>query len=304
MRGRSAEEVAQPRNPVASSAQTLRSAARQALRFIRTKPLGGGGAIIIAILIVIAIIPGVLAPTNPTDGDFTAVLKGPSSAHWFGTDNLGRDVYSRIIHGTRIAMLVAFGSIAIGCTIGLIAGVVSGYFGGWVDVVMQRVIEVMLAFPALVLALALMAVFGAGLDKVIIALTVVYAPRTARIIRGTTLQVKGLTYVDAAHAIGASPIRIMARHLVPNVLASWLVVASSLLGAAILTEASLSFLGLGVPPPAPSWGQMLSGNAQEIALTAPWTVIFPGVAITILVFAFNVFGDALRDAWDPKLRGR
>jgi peptide/nickel transport system permease protein len=133
---------------------------------------------------------------------------------------------------------------------------------------------------------------------------VVYAPRTARIVRGTTLQVKGLTYVDAAHAIGASPVRIMGRHLVPNVLASWLVVASSLLGAAILTEASLSFLGLGVPPPAPSWGQMLSGNAQEVALTAPWTVIFPGVAITILVFAFNVFGDALRDAWDPKLRGR
>lgn len=303
MRGGSVRQATRPLS-IALVGLVLQGYLRQLLSFIRRKPLGGVGIVIIAVIALIAIIPGAFATHDPLEGDFGAVLRAPSASHWLGTDYLGRDVYSRIVHGSRIAMIVSFASIAVGTTIGLVVGVMSGYFGGWVDGLSQRIIEILLAFPALILALALMAVFGAGLDKVIIALTVVYAPRTARVIRGTTLQVKALTYVDAAQAIGASPMRIMFRHLLPNVMASYLIVASTLLGAAILTEASLSFLGLGVPPPAPSWGQMLSGTAQQTALTAPWTAVFPGLAITVLVFGFNVFGDALRDVWDPKLRGR
>ncbi|MDP2948568.1 MAG: ABC transporter permease [Chloroflexota bacterium] len=303
MMGRSVQEVARPQ-AVARVGRVLGELLKQTLTFIRRKPLGGVGLIVVLLIVAMAVVPGVFATHDPLDADFDAVLKGPRSVHWLGTDNLGRDMYSRIVWGSRVAIIVSFGAIAVGTTIGLVAGVVSGYFGRWVDVAMQRLIEIMLAFPALILALALMAVFGAGLDKVVIALTVVYAPRTARVMRGATLQVKAMMYVDAARAIGASHARIMFRHLLPNVMASYLIVASTLLGAAILTEASLSFLGLGVPPPAPSWGQMLSGNAQEIALTAPWTAIFPGLAIVVLVFAFNAVGDALRDVWDPKLRGR
>ncbi|MDO8750382.1 MAG: ABC transporter permease [Dehalococcoidia bacterium] len=284
-------------------AQQLHRGAKGLLRFTRTQPLGTVGMAIC----VLALIMGTFAPWvaryDPNKGDSLERLQAPSAKYWFGTDALGRDLYSRIVAGARISLYVAFFSIAIGTAVGYLLGMVSGYLGGKVDLILERLVDAMLAFPAILLALALVSVLGAGLDKVILAISITFLPRAARVSRGVVLSVKENVYVDACRVIGASNLRIMLRHVLPNSLAPFLILASLALGTAILTEASLSYLGLGVPPPHASWGRELSGSAQSFALVAPWLMIFPGIAIMMVVLAFNVFGDSLRDVWDPRLRG-
>jgi len=301
------QEQARAAEPVAIVPQLGRRAlkiGRDILGFCRNKPLGALGLIIFLITVFAAVLAPLVSTADPLAQDYRVRLEGPSAAHWLGTDNLGRDTYSRIIYGARVSLQVAFFAIAIGTFAGLILGIISGFFGGWIDTILQRTTEVMLAFPAVLLGLSLVAILGSSLSNVIIALTIVFCPRTLRVMRGTVLSVKQNVYVDAARAIGATPIRIMILHIAPNVMAPYLIIASAFLGSAILIEATLSFLGLGVPPPHASWGRMLTGGVANYAMTAPWMVIFPGMAITILVLGFNLFGDALRDTWDPKLRGR
>ncbi len=279
--------------------------ALNAITFARRKPLGAMGLLICATFLTTGLLAAVVSPYDPNfGGSAKERLQGPSINHWFGTDELGRDLFSRVVSGTMTSLKVAFACIAIGSFSGFILGIVSGYFGGWVDLVLQRMTESLQAFPGILLALTLVAVLGGGLGAVIIAISVAFTPGPLRIIRGVVLSAKQNVYVDAARVIGASHVRIMLRHILPNVLATFLVLASVALGSAILVESSLSFLGLGVPPPHPSWGRMLSGSAQQYALAAPWMVIFPGVAISLMVLGFNLLGDALRDIWDPRLRGR
>ncbi|MDP3061907.1 MAG: ABC transporter permease [Chloroflexota bacterium] len=272
-------------------------------RFCRRKPLGAFGLFVVLFMIFAAIAAPILQTHDPFDQNYLDALQGPRLSHWFGTDDYGRDLYSRVVHGARISVTVAFVSVFIGTSLGMLIGLVSAYTGGWVDSAIQRLIEIKQAIPSLVLAILLVAVFSAGIDKVIIALSITFIPGTVRVVRGTVLQVKSLTYVEAARAIGARPWRIMLRHIAPNVFAPYLIVASTLLSTAVLVEASLAYLGLSVPPPAPSWGRMLQSGAQLYALTAPHLVIIPGLAIALLVLAFNLFGDALRDVLDPRLRG-
>jgi peptide/nickel transport system permease protein len=257
----------------------------------------------VLLIILMAVFAPLIQRYELNDQDYTRRFQGPGLEHFMGTDNFGRDLWARIVGGSRISVQVGFIAVFTGSTLGLVLGVISGYIGGSTDNFLQRLTEIMLAFPGLLLALALMATLGSGVDKVIIAISIGYIPRTLRVMRGTVLSTKENVYVDAARAIGATPVRVMARHILPNVMAPYLIIATSLLSTAILAEATLSFLGLGVPPPHPSWGRMLSGAVAEYAVTAPWLVIFPGLAITWLVLGFNLFGDALRDVWDPRLRG-
>jgi peptide/nickel transport system permease protein len=232
------------------------------------------------------------------------MTQAPSATYWLGTDQFGRDVLSRIIWGARTALYVGFTSAILGATVGLILGVGSAYFGGWVDLVFQRIMDVFLAFPLLILALAAVAVFGTGPDKVILAITFPFVPRCARVVRSGALAIREMPYVDAARALGYGHMRIILRHMVPNCMATYLIMLTTFLGQAILIEASLSYLGLGVQEPIPAWGLMLQGGAEEYAESAIWIAVFPGLAITLAVFAFNLFGDALRDTLDPKLRAR
>ena len=275
-----------------------------ARRLARRQPLGVAGLIVFIITALMALFPWQLSQYSPVTIEGVNRLMAPSWNNWMGTDHLGRDVYSRIVHGTRISMMVSFASIAVGCTSGYLLGITTGFLGGKTDLLVQRVIDAMLAFPGILLALILVSALGPGVDKVIVAIAVGQAPRAARVSRGVVLTVKQNTYVDAARVVGASQLRIMLRHIVPNAMAPFLILASVGLGAAILIEASLSYLGLGVPAPAPSWGRMLSSAATIYAEIAPWMMFFPGIAITVLVLAFNLFGDSVRDVLDPRLRGR
>lgn len=277
---------------------------RGLLRLARTQPLGTLAFAICLVIVAMAVFAPLVSRYDQFETSPFERLQAPSAKHWFGTDENGRDLYSRIVYGARVSMYVAFFSIAIGTLGGYVIGIFSGYIGGKWDDILQRVVDAMLAFPSILLALTIVSVLGAGLDKVIFAIAITVAPRAARVSRGVVLSVKENVYVDAARVIGASSLRIMMRHILPNTMAPFLVLASVALGGAILTEASLSFLGLGVPPPHPSWGRMLSGGAQNLALLAPWLMISPGIAIMLLVLAFNLLGDALRDVWDPRLRGR
>ncbi len=299
-------QVALPRvSPAARLAQRANRGLRASTQFARRKPLGFLGVAICSIAIVLALLPGVFVTEDPNfGGNYQDALQGPSASHWLGTDEHGRDTWSRIVAGARTSLTVSFIAIGMGSISGFLLGIVSGYFGGWVDLIMQRVVDSMMAFPGILLALTLVSVFGGGMKAVVIAVGIVFIPGALRITRGTTLSSKQNVYVDAARVIGASSLRIMVRHVLPNVLAPFIVVASVALGSAILIEASLSYLSMGVPPPYPSWGRMLSGGAAQYAMVAPWTVIAPGVAISVLVLGFNLFGDALRDIWDPRLRGR
>jgi peptide/nickel transport system permease protein len=230
--------------------------------------------------------------------------EAPSAAHWLGTDQFGRDVYARIVYGARTALLVGFASAFIGATAGLVLGVGSAYFGGKVDLVFQRVMDVFMAFPLIILALAVVSIFGTGALNVIIAITIPFIPRAARVVRSSALAIREIPYIDAARTCGFSHARIILRHMVPNVMAPYLIIMTAAVGQAILIEASLSYLGLGVQEPTPAWGLMLRGGAEEYAESAPWMAIFPGLAISLAVFGFNLFGDALRDALDPKLRSQ
>jgi peptide/nickel transport system permease protein len=230
------------------------------------------------------------------------MLARPSLAHWLGTDAFGRDVLSRIIYGSRTAMLVGFSCAFLGATIGAVIGVASAYFGGKIDLLVQRVMDIFLSFPLIILALAVVSILGTGVTNVIFAITIPMIPRAGLVARSSALSIREMPYVDAARAAGYRHPRIILRHMLPNVMAPYLIMLTAFLGQAILLEASLSFLGLGVAEPTAAWGLMLRGAAVQFAETAPWMAIFPGLAISLAVFAFNLFGDSLRDALDPRLR--
>ena len=270
--------------------------------FCRRNPLGAAGALVVIVMLIMAACAEILTAYDPTANDFGAMLSPPDREHWLGTDQFGRDLLARIIYGARTALLVGFVSAAVGATIGLVLGVASAYFGGWFDLTFQRLMDVLMAFPLIIMALAVVAIFGTGTFNVIIAITIPVVPRCARVVRSSALAIREMPYIDAARAAAFSHWRIIVRHMVPNVMAPYLIVMTATVGQAILTEASLSYLGLGVQEPVPAWGLMLRGGAQEYAESAPWVAVFPGLAITLAVFAFNLFGDALRDELDPKFK--
>ncbi len=270
--------------------------------FSRRRPLGAIGAVVVVLMLLVAVSATVISPYDPLTVDFSAMLAPPSAAHWLGTDAYGRDVLSRIIYGSQTALIVGFGAALFGASAGAVLGVGSAYFGGRVDLVLQRIMDIFISFPLIILALAMVAILGNTLPNLITAITIPMIPRCALVIRSSALSVREMPYVDAARAAGFSHARIILRHMLPNVMAPYLIMLTAFLGQAILLEASLSFLGLGVQEPTAAWGLMLSGAAVEFAETAPWMGIFPGLAISLAVFAFNLFGDSLRDALDPKLR--
>ena len=274
------------------------------LGLIRRYPLGAAGAFVVLVMILAAVFAEAIAPYDPEDNAFEYMFTPPGAQFWLGTDDFGRDILSRIIHGARTALFVGFVAAVIGATGGLVLGVASAYFGGWFDLIIQRVMDVFMAFPLIILALAVVAVLGPGIDKVIIAITIPFIPQCARVVRSSALAIREMPYVDAARACGFSHARIIMRHMVPNVMAPYLIMITAFVGQAILLEAVLAFLGLGVQEPTAAWGLMLKSGAEEYAESAPWIPIFPGLAISLAVFGFNLFGDALRDALDPKLRAQ
>ena len=272
------------------------------LVLIRRQPLGAAGAFIVIIMILTAALADFIAPYDPIVNDFANMLLAPGAEYWVGTDEFGRDILSRLIYGARTALFVGFSCAFIGACTGLVLGVGSAYFGGAFDLLFQRVMDIFMAFPLIILALAVVSILGPGIQNVIIAITIPFIPHCARVVRSSALAIREIPYVDAARALGFSHARIILRHMVPNVMAPFLIMITAFVGQAILLEASLSYLGLGVQEPTPAWGLMLSGGAEEYAESAPWIAIFPGIAISLAVFGFNLFGDALRDVLDPKLR--
>jgi peptide/nickel transport system permease protein len=270
----------------------------------RRHPLGAFGALVVIGMILMAVFANVLSPYHPEHADFANMLAAPNADFWLGSDQFGRDILTRIIYGARTALFVGFACAFIGATGGLVLGVASAYFGGIFDLVVQRIVDVVMAFPLIILALAVVATLGTGTENVIIAITIPFIPQCARVVRSNALAIREIPYVDAARAMGFSDARIILRHMVPNVMAPYLIMMTAFVGQAILLEASLSYLGMGVQEPTPAWGLMLQGGAEEFAESAPWVPIFPGLAITLAVFGFNLFGDAVRDQLDPKLRTR
>jgi len=288
----------------ADEIELRRSAWQSVLHFCRREPIGAFGMVIVVIVAVTGLSAELIAPYSPTSNDFAAMTEPPSWAHLLGTDQFGRDLLSRIIYGARTALVVGLSSAIFGGLAGLVLGVASAYFGGRLDLWFQRVFDVVMAFPLIIMALAMVAIFGTGVHNVIIAITIPLIPRCARVVRSSALAIREIPYVDAARACGYSHTRIILRHMVPNVMAPFLIMLTAFVGQAILAEASLSYLGLGVQEPTPAWGLMLQGGAEEYASTAPWIAIFPGLAIALTVFGVSLFGDALRDVLDPKLRER
>ncbi|MSQ49039.1 MAG: ABC transporter permease [Betaproteobacteria bacterium] len=272
--------------------------------FARKRPLGAIGAAIIVVMVFLAATANLIAPYDPLQTDYAAMLAAPNQAHWLGTDAFGRDVLSRLIYGSRTALMVGLGASLLGTVFGAVIGVASAYFGGRIDLIVQRVMDVFFAFPVIILALAVVAILGTGAENVILAIAVPMVPRCARVVRSSALAVREMPYVDAARAAGYVHRRIILRHMLPNVMAPILIMATAFLGEAILLEASLSFLGLGVQEPVAAWGLMLRGAAVQFAESAPWMAILPGLAISLAVFGFNLFGDSLRDALDPRLRAQ
>jgi peptide/nickel transport system permease protein len=265
--------------------------------------LGTIGLVIMVLFVWIALSADLICRYSPLSVDSAHRLSPPNWQHWLGTDSFGRDVWSRVVHGARISLAVGIGSTTLGASIGVMVGLTSGYLSGWVDLVFQRVTDILQALPLLVLALVMTAALGPSLPNVIIAIAIPLIPTVSRVIRANTLALREQPFVEAAKSIGMSETRIALRHVLPNTLAPLIVLATAQLGSTILTEASLSFLGLGIPEPYPSWGRMLSESAAEYVRVAPWLVIFPGIAISLAVFGTNLFGDALRDILDPRQRG-
>jgi peptide/nickel transport system permease protein len=294
--------VPPPPASVAPPADRGESAWSKLRYYAGSHPLGVVGAAIMLVFVFAAVFAPLLTGYDPTATSPAVALKPPSAAHIFGADAMGRDIYARIVYGARISLAVGLGSTFLGSVFGVVLGLASGYIGGWVDLIVQRVVDVLQAVPLLVLALVMAAALGPALDNTIVAIAIPLIPYTARVIRSSTLALREQPFVEAARAIGMSEFRIAVRHVLPNTIAPLIVIMTAQLGAAILTEASLSFLGLGVPEPHPSWGRMLSESAAEYVRTAPWLVIFPGIAISLSVFGTNLFGDALRDILDPRLR--
>src|ERR1700729_2929857 len=284
--------------------QIRRSIWQTTLHFCRREPLGAFGMLIVLIIAFAGFTAELIAPDSPTSNDFASMTEAPSWTHLLGTDQFGRDLLSRIIFGARTALIVGLSSAIVGGVAGLVLGVASAYFGGKLDLVFQRIFDVVMAFPLIIMALAMVSIFGTGMHNVIIAITIPLIPRCARVVRSSALAIREIPYVDAARACGYSHARIILRHMVPNLMAPFLIMLTAFVGQAILAEASLSYLGLGVQEPPPAGGLMLQGGAEEYASTAPWIAIFPGVAIMLAVLGINLFGDALRDVLDPKLRER
>jgi len=282
---------------------------RAVVVLVRRKPLGAVSAAIICGLVAVALLAPVLAPRDPyafslNERGLPIRMQAPNATFLLGTDPLGRDVLSRIVYGARVSLIVGFGSVLIGTLLGTGLGLISGFWEGRLDQVIQRGVDTAMAIPGIVVALAVMSVLGQSLTNIILVIGLVIAPGTSRVVRGTVLAIKQQTFVDAALASGASPARIVLRHILPNVFAPILVIATVWLGNAIVIEAALSFLGLGTPPPTPTWGGMLSGEGRRNLETAPYLAIFPVLAISVVVLAFNMLGDALRDLLDPRLRSR
>ena len=278
---------------------------RTILDFCQRNPMGAVSGVMIIVIVGIAIFAPFVATHHPTkEADFKALREPPSAAHWMGTDDIGRDLYSRVIHGSRVSLFVALIAVLVGDLLGAVWGVATGYLSGRFDMYSQRFLELMMSFPTLILAMILVLAMGAGVWTVIVAIGITRIPLSVRVVRSVTLSIKENAYVDAAQAIGASSRRVMIQHIAPQCVAPWLVLATAHLGSVIILEASLGFLGVGVPLPTATWGNMLGGTVAAGLIPRWWMVVFPGVAITVTVLAFNLFGDSIRDALDPKLRGR
>ena len=272
-------------------------------RFARRKPLGAAGGVIMAVIVVTAAFAGLVATHDPVIADAARTFARPSASHWLGTDSMGRDMFSRIVHGARVSLIVGVASTLLGSALGGVIGLLSGYAGGRLDLVTQRVLDILQGLPLLVLAIVMSAALGQSMTNVIIAISVPIIPRAARVVRSSVLSIREMQYVEAARALGLRHLRIAFRHILPNTMGPFIVLCTAQLGSAILVEATLSFLGMGVPEPYPSWGRMLSVSAAEYAQKAPHLVLFPGLAISLAVFGSNLLGDALRDTLDPRLRG-
>lgn len=285
------------------SVRAVRGTMQTCWHFAKVKRLGFAGLIIVLVTALVAITAPLIAPLDPWRVNEFARLVPPDRVHWFGTDALGRDILSRIIYGSRISIYVGLVVMVASGTIGATIGITSAYFGSGLDLTVQRFVDAVVAFPSLLLALALMAAFGSSLSNILVALAIVFTPSVVRVVRSAALGIKVLPYVEAGRAIGASNIRIMLRHILPNTFASLVVVSTSLIGSAILIEAYLSFIGVGLPANVISWGAMLAGDVLLDFSNAPWIGIFPALVLTLVVFGINILGDALRDVLDPRLRG-
>jgi ABC-type dipeptide/oligopeptide/nickel transport system permease subunit len=297
-------ETAFPVEQIALSAESPqpRRTGRGFRRFIRRSPMSAFWGLIAAAIVIMAVAAPALAPYEPLKSDFRAMSKPPNERHYFGTDQIGRDVLSRVIYGSRASLTVALGAVLFGTTLGALWGLASGYFGGRFDIVSQRVIEFLQSFPDLILAMAIAMALGAGFGTVIVAIAITRIPFGGRVIRAVVMSLKELSYVEAARGLGASHLRIMARHILPQCVAPYLILATTHLGVAIIIEAALGFLGVGIPPPTPTWGNMLADSLNAGLVPPWWLVLFPGTAITITVLAFNLLGDGIRDMLDPRLR--
>ena len=283
--------------------------AKKVLTFMRKQPLGSAGLLVVLIFIFMAIFAEQITSFDPEEASYEYILQPEGTdaddgkVFWFGTDDFGRDLFTRIVYGAQTALFVGFVCALVGATFGLVLGVGSAYYGGWIDNIFQRLMDVLMAFPLIILALTIVVSLGSSITNVIIAITIPFIPRCARVVRSSALAIREIPYIDAARANGFSDTRIILRHMVPNVMAPYLIMLTAFVGQAILLEASLSFLGLGVQEPTPAWGLMLK-SSQEYIRSEPWYAIYPGLAITLAVFGFNLFGDSVRDALDPKLRSQ
>jgi peptide/nickel transport system permease protein len=295
--------LAQPQDIPDAGPSLLRRTARGLRRFACRSPISAFWACIAAAIIAMAIAAPVVAPYDPLKSDFRAMTKPPSERHYFGSDQIGRDTLSRLIHGSRASLTVAIGAVVLGTTLGALWGLACGYFGGRFDIISQRIIEFLQSFPDLILAMAIAMALGAGMGTVIVAIAITRIPFGGRVIRAVVLSVKEMAYVEAARGLGASHLRMMAQHILPQCLAPYLILATTHLGVAIIIEASLGFLGVGIPPPTPTWGNMLADSLNAGLVPPWWLVLFPGAAITLTVLAFNLLGDGIRDILDPRLRG-
>jgi peptide/nickel transport system permease protein len=278
-------------------------AAGFAARLVREKPLGAGCAVVVLVFLLCGIFAGALAPYGFNAIDPADRMQPPSLAHPFGTDNLGRDMLSRVLHGAQFSVIIGLSAAGLATLVSILIGVPTGYVGGRFDLVIQRVVDAWMTFPALVILIVVVSVIGPGMPQIIGVLALLYGIAGSRILRGNVVSIREHMYVHAAQSIGAGTQRILWRHILPNVMPAVIVLFTTRVGAVILAEASLSFLGLGVPPPAPTWGGMLSGSGRTYMHQGPWLALAPGLALTVVVFAINVFGDALRDLLDPRMRG-
>ena len=290
--------------PWASSGESRKPHLGVVGRFVRSSPLGALAAVFLVGLLFVGVFADALSAYDPIIADYSVSRSPPTNEHVFGADHMGRDTLSRIMHGARVSLFVALVSVFVGDSVGLLWGIASGFHGGRFDLISQRSLDTLLSFPGLILAMLLLVGLGAGLQTVIIAIAVTRIPLATRVIRSVVLSVRNMAYVEAARAVGSSNVRLMLMHVLPQCVAPFLVIASAGIGVAITTEAALSFLGIGVPPPTPTWGNMLGGVLADSFRPRWWLVVYPGAFLTLTVLAANLFGDAVRDFLDPKLRGK